>query len=246
MIQKKEAPRTKINRETILKRIMEKVNTNPERYHHYACIHHDLDSPRNIVPSVMELLAPKSVTDVGCGLGAWLKVFEEHGVQTVLGLDGDYVDQSKMLLRKDQFLACDLENPDTYPNKPKFDLAVCLEVAEHLAPKSAESFVKLLTSLSDAVLFSAAIPLQGGINHVNEQWPSYWQELFAAHGFKFYDLFRTKIWNKQDVKWWYKQNMFLVCKADKYDFEQNSPILNLVHPELFHHYRKADNNGRTK
>jgi len=39
-----------------------------------------------------------------------------------------------------------------------------------------------LVKAAPVVLFSAAIPLQGGTEHVNEQWQSYWAKLFAEHG----------------------------------------------------------------
>ena len=115
----------------------------------------------------------------------------------------------------------------------RFDLAICLEVAEHLSPDIGIHLVKLLTNLSDVILFSAAVPHQGGINHINEQWAEYWQEIFAEHGYEYYDVIRPKIWNNKNVKWWYKQNSFLVVKKNTFDFEPTKNIHNLIHPELF-------------
>ena len=54
----------------------------------------------------------------------------------------------------------------------RFDLALSLEVAEHLPPECGSEFVQTLTDLSSVILFSAAIPFQGGTDHLNEQWPS--------------------------------------------------------------------------
>lgn len=54
------------------------------------------------------------------------------------------------------FYAHDLTKP-LHLNR-RFDLALSLEVAEHLPKKSAEIFVDTLCKLSDTIIFSAAIP----------------------------------------------------------------------------------------
>lgn len=126
------------------------------------------DSAREIVPLVVDLLNPARVVDVGCGTGTWLATFAEHGA-AILGLDGEYVDRSLLDIPEDRFVAVDLAQP--FQLDGRYDLALCLEVAEHLPADRAASLVDLLTGLAPTVLFSAAIPLQGGVNHVNEQWP---------------------------------------------------------------------------
>jgi hypothetical protein len=104
----------------------------------------------------------------------------------------------------------DLRQP--FKLERQFDLTVCLEVAEHLPSKSAEGLVESLVALAPAVLFSAAIPKQGGTGHVNEQWPDYWRELFRRYGYERSDVIRKAIWNKPGVKFWYRQNIFLFAK----------------------------------
>jgi len=234
-----------INKQTALsKRVWEMIQKNPERYVHYTYVHHDLESPRRIIPEVAKYVPTASVADVGCGLAAWLKVFEEKGSTRVLGIDGDYLNLDKVLIAKTDILKTNLEELDQFPTQEKFDLSICLEVAEHLKPESAENLVAFLTNLSDAVLFSAAIPQQGGLNHINEQWPDYWQALFAKHGFEFHDLIRPAIWNDSEIKWWYRQNIFLVCKAGAFDLPESGPVRNMVHPELFLHNMKMQENDK--
>src|SRR2546429_8002382 len=92
-----------------------------------------LASARVIVPIVLDLLGPTSVVDVGCGIGTWLSVFEESGVSDVIGVDGDYVDRDRLLIEPGRYIARDLESPLRLDRS--FDLAVSLEVAEHLAPE---------------------------------------------------------------------------------------------------------------
>jgi hypothetical protein len=200
-----------------------------------------------IVPIILEILCPKSVVDVGCGLGTWLSVFEELGVEEILGIDGDYVDKEKLLIPKDKFVCMDLSKPDTLNRK--FDLAVCLEVAEHIPINNANALIDLIISTSDTIFFSAAIPGQGGKGHVNEQWPDYWRDLFAAKGYKMVDILRNKFWDLQEVQPWYSQNSFLFINKALQNHQINDiSILSLpksfplraVHPELFRRYTSLE------
>jgi SAM-dependent methyltransferase len=166
-----------------------------------------LPSARVLIPLVVGLLHPTSVVDVGCGPGAWLRAFVENGVRNVRGIDGDYVDRSKLLIEPQYFVAADFSRP--FSIEGKYDLAVCIEVAEHLPETQAEMLIERLTSAAPAVLFSAAIPGQGGTNHLNEQWPEYWGGLFAKHDFAMIDAFRSRIRDDSRIAYWVRQNVLL-------------------------------------
>jgi SAM-dependent methyltransferase len=197
-----------------------------------------LRSARAIVPLVMELVKPASVLDVGCGLGTWLAAFGEVGVCDVLGMDGDYVDRAKLKIPADRFRPADLSSPAN-PGRT-FDLAVCLEVAEHLPEKSSQKLVELLTTAAPAVLFSAAIPKQGGTTHINEQWPAFWQQQFAARGFIRLDAIRPKVWRDKRVEWWYQQNVFLFVResllAERLVLREEYELAKAFPFELLHAY----------
>ncbi len=197
-------------------------------------------SAQAVVPIVLQLVQPRSIVDVGCGDGTWLAVFREFGVSDTFGLDGDYVDRRLLQIPQDQFRATDLSSPFGLPRT--FDLAVSLEVAEHLPPQSAVGFVDSLTQLAPAVLFSAAIPLQGGTQHLNEQWPDYWAALFKARDYLPIDCIRGRIWGNEQVEYWYVQNLLLFARAGcmlensdlRREFEKtNLRQLALVHPRRF-------------
>ena len=126
------------------------------------------ESAKEIIPIIFEFIQPKSVIDVGCGVGTWLSVFQAHGVEDVWGIDGDYIDKNVLEIPEEKFLTFDLKNP--FKLSRQFDLVVSLEVGEHLPQECAETFVESLTQLAPVILFSAAIPFQGGTDHVNEQW----------------------------------------------------------------------------
>ena len=184
-----------------------------------------------IIPILYEVLTFESVLDVGCGIGTWLNVFQEYPRLDILGLDGEYVNRD--LLAKniplDSFKSFDLSKG--FDLNKKFDLAVCLEVAEHLPITSSDLLVDSLCRHSDKVVFSAAIPNQGGQNHLNEQWPSYWINKFKRNGFEVYDLIRPRIWNNPQVDIWYKQNLLIFSKNKIQNAEVGA--LDLVLPEYW-------------
>jgi hypothetical protein len=97
--------------------------------------------------------------------------------------------------------------------------------------------VKWLCDHAPVVLFSAAIPLQGGDHHVNEAWQSHWAECFALHGFEVYDVIRPQIWDNDRIPFWYRQNLLLMAEATlgrELGFVPASPrFLDFVHPQLF-------------
>ena len=194
---------------------------------------HNLDSPKSIAPIIYDIFKPKSVVDFGCGLGTWIKVFKDLGVEKVLGFDGSWVDKNKFESSVLEFFKeSDLEKDIEF--EEKFELALSLEVAEHLKRESADTFVKNLVKSSDTIIFSAAIPLQGGQNHINEQPLSYWVNLFKKHDFKLYDILRGRIWDMENVFWWYKQNMVVFSK-NNIKTKEVFPI-DIVHPELLKQY----------
>jgi SAM-dependent methyltransferase len=190
------------------------------------------------VPLALQYVPAQSVVDVGCGLGTWLAEFAAAGVTDYLGVDGDYVDRSRLAIPPERFLAKDLAQPLEIGRR--FDLAVCLEVAEHLPAENADTLVDSLTRLAPVVLFSAAIPYQPGTGHVNEQWPEYWRDRFARRDYVVVDVLRDRLWQNDDVATWYRQNLLLFVNRDRLgdypllraEFESagDRPYLSRVHP----------------
>lgn len=201
------------------------------------------------VPILFECLGlagaqpPNSVIDIGCGRGVWLKSF---GDLQVKGRDGPWTKQERLLIGPSQFQATDLSQP--FFEEERFDLAMSLEVAEHIEMAQADQFVDNLVGLADTILFSAAIAGQGGQHHVNERPLSYWTEKFAARGFQLFDVLRPRLWANADVCWWYRQNMVVLCRPEsrfraglELALAQNPPIVDLAHPDGFGEKAKLAN-----
>jgi SAM-dependent methyltransferase len=190
------------------------------------------DSARAMLPVVLELVSPASVLDVGCGTGVWLRTAIEFGVEDVFGVDGG---TGELVIPQESFRRVDLEQPLDLGRR--FDLAICMEVAEHLSEPRATSLVADLCRAADAVLFSAAIPGQGKPGtgeHVNEQWQSYWAELFVEAGYRTVDAIRPAIWNDDRIAFWYRQNAFLALSPSSRPApEGRSTIDDVVHPGLW-------------
>jgi SAM-dependent methyltransferase len=186
------------------------------------------------------------VIDIGCGRGDWLSAFGAAGSTRLVGIDGAWNAEAFRDRGEITFCAADLEQlslDDALPDGAEsFDLAMSVEVAEHLSAAAGDQLVAQLVRSAPVVLFSAAIPGQGGTDHRNEQWPSYWAQRFARHGYQAYDLLRPKLWSDSRVSYWYRQNLLLFAKAGSLDAASSivvNPLLDVVHPELLSARRRT-------
>ncbi len=176
-----------------------------------------------------------SAVDVGCGIGTWGAELMARGIE-VVGVDGSYVDTNTLHIPSSQFVAHDLTAP--LDLKRRFDLVVSVEVIEHLSVEFERQFVADLVRHGDLVLFSGAIPGQGGLHHVNERWASHWVQLFSEHEYRLFDIIRPALWNDPAVEWWYRQNVMLFAQGAVADrIEQaglpSMAVLDVIHPDLY-------------
>lgn len=156
-----------------------------------------------------------------------------------------------LVIPHERFSQQDITLPGLKEKIPEknFDLTISSEVAEHIDPQDTETFMDNLTSFSDVILFSAAIPGQGGTHHVNEQWPSYWIEKFSARGFVPVDCIRPRIWDDKEISIFYRQNMMFFVKENKLgnypsiNSEAGKKVLDIVHPDIFLKKIEISNKG---
>lgn len=168
-------------------------------------------SARAVAALLLNEMKIRSLLDVGAGHGAWAAEWLAAGASDVIAVDGHYVNLKQLAIPSKSFVSRDLSEPLELHRK--FDLVQSLEVAEHLSEEHAEIFVDSLVRHGDVVLFSAAVPNQGGEHHVNEQPPEYWRKLFAARGYEVFDWIRPQVAANRAVKAWYRFNSFLYANA---------------------------------
>jgi SAM-dependent methyltransferase len=200
-------------------------------------------SAEALVPILLSYFPARSVIDVGCGSGSWVKAFAAAGVPEVLGVDGPWASKHN----ETPFLPFDFAS-ETTPFRPplprsQYDLAISLEFVEHVPEARADALVEFLTSISPVVVLGAAVPGQGGTGHVNEQWPSHWRQKFEARGYEACDFLRALVWEMSDIQSWYRQNTIVYFRggvprvlmqrvvADLVD-RVRKPMA-MVHPEVF-------------
>jgi len=164
-----------------------------------------LRSARCVLPIINAALAPRCVVDIGCGAGAWLSVHRSLGVSDISGIDGEYVDRTLLLIDPAHFHPQDISVP--FSAARSYDLVQCLEVGEHVPPQCSETLIDNLVSHGRHILFSAAVPGQGGENHINERPYEFWRGLFAARGYRLFDFIRPQIAGATECEAWYRFNI---------------------------------------
>lgn len=194
-----------------------------------------------IIKFLTEIFEIRSVTDVGCGRGAWLVACKKSGIIDIHGIDGHWNSQEQMLDKAIKFFQMDLSSALAY--NLKRDLCISLEVAEHINSKSSASFIDGLCKIADVILFSGAYEGQGGVGHINEQKHSYWAKLFSQNNFDAYDLIRPRFWGDESMDFWYRQNIFLYIKRQSLSSNvaheagltqvSNYSFMDAIHPELY-------------
>lgn len=199
-----------------------------------------------LVPKILEVTGPvDSIVDVGGGIGAWCKAFKESGATRVLCIDTPEIESSELLINGSEFYPCDLAA--TFPAPVRCELAICLEVAEHLPRSQSQGLVKFLTHSSDIVVFSASIPGQPGLGHINEHPPAFWRRQFKEFGFEQWDVIRPRIVFESDIPYWYRQNMFIYADQNWRDhlnamsgtYSGIPEDFELVHKRVLDIYRSA-------
>ncbi len=133
------------------------------------------------IPALKKVTGFNSIIDIGCGTGHYLRYCLDNGITDVFGLEGSPHAFESLLVDKNIVVMHDLRKPYTFSRK--WDIAISIEVAEHVDKLYTNNYIKILTDSSNIVILTAAQPGQGGTAHVNEQTPEWWKEKFGKFGF---------------------------------------------------------------
>lgn len=195
-----------------------------------------LASEPTVLSFVADIRKLRSVVDFGCGLASWLHAARRLGATEIRGYDIPELPLEARGLKSEEFFPMDLAL--FVELEKKFDLAICLEVAEHVPSDGARTLIRSLCSASDWVLFSAALPHQGGMGHINENWVEYWAALFAENSYLCYDILRMKFWHDTRIAHYYRQNTCLYVRPGAHyalaarGYKPSTRPPSLIHPEL--------------
>lgn len=186
-----------------------------------------LRAARAVLPGVIRRTQARSVIDIGCSAGAWLSVAKEHGCK-VHGVDG-FVPVDQLVIDPSEFEQRDLAGGVDCTG---YDLAMCLEVAEHLDPADAEPLVEGLCK-AKYVLFSPAHPGQGGVHHVNEQWGTWWEKLFSEYHYVGSSDLKWFHWTNTDIHDYYRENLLIFANHANLSLmaEYRPGVVDVIHPE---------------
>lgn len=175
----------------------------------FSVTRYNYESAKKILSVIVPLL-PKvsSVLDLGCGLGAWSSVLEEQ-LNPKLELIDHPATPIEELLVEDKSVFKPLNLDISLPCEGQRDMILCIEVLEHFKEEVALRLHDFICNSTDLVLFSAAVPGQGGIGHINCRRHSYWHDKFSNRGFKYFDGFKSEIVHDQAIPFWLRQNLFI-------------------------------------
>jgi SAM-dependent methyltransferase len=190
---------------------------------------HPLEGAAVALPEIFGSNVPASLLDIGCGTGTWLRAALDLGVSNVFGIDGVRVAQEHLHVAKETIGYLDLAKPFNLGRQ--FDVALCLEVAEHLPEESSDGLISSITNHSDSILFSAACPGQPGQHHVNCHWPTYWQRLFNRYSYACDDSIRWQIWGDERIPPWYRQNIFW-ARRNPANAGREPRLIAVIHPDM--------------
>ena len=192
-------------------------------------------SALQILKYITSFIDIKSVIDFGCGMGTWCKAIEDLGISNILGIDQHIYDSKYMLIPEKNYMRYDLRKELLFSHK--VDIAISVEVAEHIEEEYSERFIHNLCMCSDLILFSAALPFQGGTGHVNEKSCTFWANIFNKFKYKPIDCIRPHFWNNKQIEVWYRNNCILYAEKKLYQKLLNSITieqypLDIVNPAM--------------
>lgn len=189
------------------------------------------DSAAVIMPIIMRMYNPFSVIDIGCRDGVFLEWAARCGAGALLAIDKFEQEIFDILkVPRENFYGMDLEKDEFPEIEHRCDMAICLEVAEHMSDAGARRMIEWLCKNSKRILFSAALPGQGGEGHINERWLSYWISVFAEHGWYPDGTIRSVLWKEVKIQPYYRQNimMFFPYQSASCGFIEDA-----IHPAMW-------------
>ena len=132
-----------------------------------------------IADEIVRDLRPASVLDAGCAMGFLVEALRQRGV------DARGIDVSEFAISEvDESVRdhCSVASL-TEPVGGRYDLVICIEVLEHIAPAEAGQAIANLCAVTDRLLLSTTPDDYAEATHLNVQPPEAWAAALAGEGF---------------------------------------------------------------
>lgn len=163
---------------------------------------------------------PVMTVDVGCAVGDLVSGFLDLGIDAI-GFEGSECALPYIVCPPQRWFLVDMGETIKLKNLPRFCVATCFEVAEHIAESKADTFCDNMVSLSDVLVMSACPPhptREPTKYHLNEQKPKYWNDKFKLRGYtrhKKMEVYLKEAWEPWRRKYGiaaYYQNLLCYTK----------------------------------
>lgn len=181
-----------------------------------------------------EMYSPKNVIDIGCNEGLYLEGFS--GCK-VLGIDFDAHSLAKATV---PVIRLDITKP---LDLPRYDLAICLEVLEHIPSEDSDAVLDNICRASDTIVFTAAQPGAGGVGHINCQPKDHWRARFKDRGYeeatKETEYITQHLKEKSGIMGWLLDNLMILRKSgipSKFKEKLRFHVVNLPHTQTTKEY----------
>ena len=165
--------------------------------------------------TILKNFVAQSVIDIGAGDGVWTSTALSIGNPTrltVVDLPGSTFKLLQKVDKSIKKITLNFEN-DMLKNGEPYDLGICVEVIEHISTGRALLLLDWISVNCCTVMFSGAIPGQGGTHHINEQNQSYWLNVMMARGFIPIDNIRPQLYRNGKIPQYYRNNIFFFINS---------------------------------
>lgn len=143
----------------------------------------DFQSDAAIVSeAVIDLFAPESVFDVGCGIGLHLKPFLDNDI-TVQGIDESTVAHENAVIPTSHITLVDLNEP--YTPQEQYDVTLCLDMLEYTSRSQEDVLITTVANTGDIGIVSAPLPRYSTMQYSREEPQKYWVDVFQEYGMQY-------------------------------------------------------------
>jgi len=168
---------------------------------------------KDIGRNIVSMFQPKSILDLGCGIGSYLEGALEGGCKDLYGIELNYDKAKKYITKNISFYIKSGDITKELNLKKKFDCVLSIEVAEHVEMSQVSFFINNIIRYAEKyILFTAAPPGQPGRGHINLKKKNFWIKYIEDKGVTYKDEIVqqcVKAWSDFNTPLYILQNLMV-------------------------------------